>query len=44
MQELQWYDFVTTIDRPGLMLMTVTLRGTTPPGDVPEEFYHARSG
>lgn len=42
MQELQWYDFVTTIDRPGLMLMTVTLKDTTPPADVPEQFYQAR--
>lgn len=42
MQELQWYDFATTISRPGLMLMTVTLKDTTPPGDVPEEFYQAR--
>ncbi len=42
MQELQWYDHTTTISRPGLMLMKVTLKDTTPPADVPEEFYQAR--
>ncbi len=42
MQELQWYDRVETITRPGLVLMTVTLKDTTPPKDVPEQFYQAR--
>jgi multidrug efflux pump subunit AcrB len=42
MQELEWYDYVTTISRRGLVLMTVTLKDTTPPRDVPEEFYQAR--
>ena len=42
MQELQWYDHTKPISRPGLMLMTVTLKDTTPPADVPEEFYQAR--
>ena len=42
MQELQWYDHATTIARPGLMLMTVTLKDTTPPGAVPDQFYQAR--
>jgi multidrug efflux pump subunit AcrB len=42
MQELQWYDHATTIARPGLMLMTVTLKDTTPPSAVPDQFYQAR--
>jgi multidrug efflux pump subunit AcrB len=42
MQELQWYDRVETFTRPGLAVMMVTLRDTTPPSDVPEQFYQAR--
>ncbi len=42
MQELRWYDRVETISRPGIVLMTVRLLDTTPPKDVPEQFYQAR--
>ncbi len=42
MQELQWYDHVDTYTRPGLAAMMVTLRDTTPPKDVPDQFYQAR--
>ena len=42
MQELRWYDRVETFTRPGLMLMSVTLKDTTPPSQVPEQFYQAR--
>lgn len=42
MQELQWYDHVDTYTRPGLAVMMVTLKDTTPPKDVPEQFYQAR--
>src|SRR5438094_1341962 len=42
MQELPDYDRVETFTRPGLALMTVTLKDTTRPQDVPEEFYQAR--
>src|SRR5437764_5379764 len=42
MQELRWYDRVETMARPGLAFMTVTLKDSTPPADVPEEFYQAR--
>ena len=42
MQELRYYDHVDTFTRPGLALMTVTLKDSTPPKDVPEEFYQAR--
>jgi multidrug efflux pump subunit AcrB len=42
MQELRCYDHVDTFTRPGLALMTVTLKDSTPPKDVPEEFYQAR--
>ncbi len=42
MQELRWYDRTETFTRPGLAFTTVVLRDSTPPGDVPEEFYQAR--
>jgi len=42
LQELQWYDHVDTFTRPGLALMTIILKGTTPPSAVPEQFYQAR--
>ncbi|CAP55052.1 efflux RND transporter permease subunit [Gluconacetobacter diazotrophicus] len=41
-QELQWYDRVETLTRPGLALMMVTLRDNTPPAAVPEQFYQTR--
>ncbi len=42
LQELAWYDRVDTIARPGLALMTLTLKDSTPPAAVQEEFYQAR--
>lgn len=42
MQELKWYDRAETFTRPGLAFMTVTLKDSTPPAEVPEEFYQAR--
>ncbi|WP_415804344.1 efflux RND transporter permease subunit, partial [Bordetella muralis] len=42
MQELKWYERAETFSRPGLAFTTVTLRDSTPPGDVQEEFYQAR--
>ncbi len=42
MQELRWYDRVETFTRPGLVLMTVSLRDDTPAREVPDEFYQAR--
>ena len=42
LQELRWYDRVETIARPGIVLMTLRLLDTTPPKDVPEQFYQAR--
>ncbi|WP_052830861.1 efflux RND transporter permease subunit [Skermanella aerolata] len=42
MQELRWYDRVETFTRPGLVLMTVSLRDDTPAAAVPDEFYQAR--
>ena len=42
MQELRDYDRVETFTRPGLALMMVSLKDTTNPKDVPEEFYQAR--
>ncbi|WAC27997.1 efflux RND transporter permease subunit [Ancylobacter sp. SL191] len=41
-QELTWYDRVETIARPGFAYLTVTLRDSTPPSAVEEEFYQAR--
>src|SRR5689334_12348249 len=42
MQELRWYDRTETFTRPGLAFTMVVLRDTTPPADVPEQFYQAR--
>src|SRR5436189_368382 len=42
MQELRWYDRAETFTRPGLAFTMVVLRDSTPPKDVPEEFYQAR--
>ena len=41
-QELRWYDRTETFTRPGLAFTTVVLLDTTPPADVPEQFYQAR--
>src|SRR2546426_8011354 len=42
MQDLRWYDRTETFTRPGLAFTTVFLRDSTPPADVPEQFYQAR--
>ena len=42
MQELRWYDRAETFTRPGLAFTMVVLRDSTPPKDVPEQFYQAR--
>ena len=42
MQELRWYDRTETVTRPGLALTTLVLVDSTPPSEVPEEFYQAR--
>ena len=42
MQELRWYDRTETFTRPGMAFTMVVLRDSTPPKDVPEEFYQAR--
>jgi len=39
---LTWYDRVETTTRPGYAYMTVTLKDSTPPSAVQEEFYQAR--
>ncbi len=36
LQELQWYDHVDTFTRPGLAVLLLTLKDTTPPKTVPE--------
>ncbi|MET0315022.1 MAG: efflux RND transporter permease subunit, partial [Hansschlegelia sp.] len=41
-QELQYYDRVETLARPGLALTTVYLKDSTPPELVPQQFYEAR--
>ncbi|ASY56820.1 efflux RND transporter permease subunit [Sinorhizobium sp. CCBAU 05631] len=41
-QELTWYDRVETTTRPGYAFLTVTLKDSTPPSAVEEEFYQAR--
>src|SRR5438105_1763741 len=42
LQELSWYDRVETTTRPGYAYMTLTLKDSTPPSAVQEEFYQAR--
>jgi multidrug efflux pump subunit AcrB len=42
MQELRWYDRTETFTRPGLAFTMVVLLDSTPPADVPEQFYQAR--
>ena len=42
MQELRWYDRTETFTRPGLAFTTVVLLDSTPPSEVPEQFYQAR--
>lgn len=42
MQELQYYDRVETLARPGVALMMMTLKDNTPPAAVPQQFYQAR--
>jgi len=42
MQELRWYDRTETFTRPGLAFTTLILLDSTPPADVPEQFYQAR--
>jgi multidrug efflux pump subunit AcrB len=41
-QELRWYDYVSTYTRPGQVFMTVVLKDSTPPDAVQEQFYQAR--
>ncbi|MBI1651364.1 efflux RND transporter permease subunit [Hyphomicrobium sulfonivorans] len=41
-QELNWYDRVETMTRPGYAFLTVTLKDSTPPSAVEQEFYQAR--
>jgi multidrug efflux pump subunit AcrB len=42
MQELRWYDRTETFTRPGLAFTTLYLLDSTPPVEVPEQFYQAR--
>src|ERR1043166_3934495 len=42
LQELAWYDRVETTTRPGYAYMTLTLKDSTPPSAVQEQFYQAR--
>ncbi|WP_454814059.1 efflux RND transporter permease subunit [Labrys neptuniae] len=41
-QELTYYDRVETTTRPGYAFLTLTLKDSTPPSAVEEEFYQAR--
>ncbi|CAI0736201.1 Swarming motility protein SwrC [Serratia quinivorans] len=42
MQELKWYDRSETYTRPGLAFTMLSLKDSTPPAQVQEEFYQAR--
>jgi multidrug efflux pump subunit AcrB len=42
LQELEFYDRVQTAAYPGMLLMKLFLKDSTPPKDVSDEFYQAR--
>jgi multidrug efflux pump subunit AcrB len=42
MQELRYYERAETYTRPGLAFTMVTLMDSTPPSEVPDQFYQAR--
>ncbi|WP_298773617.1 efflux RND transporter permease subunit [uncultured Shewanella sp.] len=42
LQELRWYDRVETVTRPGMALMTLTLKSSMPPSELAQQFYQAR--
>ncbi|MDO9707962.1 efflux RND transporter permease subunit [Paracraurococcus lichenis] len=42
LQDLQYLDYVQTFTRPGAAVMTVTLRDTTPPKAVADQWYQVR--
>lgn len=42
LQELRWYDRTESFYRPGFVFMTVWLKDTIPPAQVPEQFYQIR--
>jgi len=42
LQELEFYDRVETSAHPGILLMKLYLKDSTPPKAVPDEFYQAR--
>jgi multidrug efflux pump subunit AcrB len=42
LQELRWYDRSETYTRPGLAFTTLSLLDSTPPSEVPDQFYQAR--
>lgn len=42
LQELKWYDRTETYTRPGMAYTMVSLKDSTPPSEVQEQFYQAR--
>jgi multidrug efflux pump subunit AcrB len=42
LQELKYYDRVETTAHPGMLSMKLHLKDSTPPKEVPNEFYQAR--
>ena len=42
LESLEYIDFVTSYTKPGEATITVTLRDSTPPGAVPEQWYQVR--
>lgn len=41
-QELRWFDNVQTDNRPGVSVLQITLKDTTPPAAVKEQWYQVR--
>ena len=42
LQELEYYDRVETLTRPGFLLMTLVLNDSMPPKELPQQFYQTR--
>jgi len=42
LQDLKWYDRTETYTRPGMAYTMVSLKDSTPPSEVQEQFYQAR--
>ena len=42
LESLQWLDVITSYTKPGEATLMVILRDSTPPGEVPDQWYEVR--